>query len=117
MQAFPLPRGSHDCSLQLCWGTTNQKRTLDNTHLKERNKEGKKDGIKEGRKEKSIQIQYQSSHHGSVETNLISIYQDAGLILGLTQWVKDPALLWGSRHGSDLVLLWLWHKPAATALI
>ena len=21
------------------------------------------------------------------------------------------------RHGSDLVLLWLWHRPAATALI
>ena len=21
------------------------------------------------------------------------------------------------RHGLDLVLLWLWHKPAATALI
>ena len=23
----------------------------------------------------------------------------------------------GHRHASDLVLLWLWHKPAATALI
>ena len=23
----------------------------------------------------------------------------------------------GCRHGSDLVLLWLWHRPAATALI
>ena len=22
-----------------------------------------------------------------------------------------------SRHGSDLVLLWLWHRPVATALI
>ena len=23
----------------------------------------------------------------------------------------------GRRHGSDLALLWLWHRPAATALI
>ena len=23
----------------------------------------------------------------------------------------------GQRHGSDAVLLWLWHRPAATTLI
>ena len=23
----------------------------------------------------------------------------------------------GHRHGSDLALLWLWHRPVATALI
>ena len=34
-----------------------------------------------------------SSHHGSVVTNLTSIHEDAGLIPGLVQGVKDLALL------------------------
>ena len=33
-----------------------------------------------------------NSHHCSVEVNLTSICEDASLMPGLTQWVKDTAL-------------------------
>ena len=42
---------------------------------------------------------------GSVVRNPTSILEVTGLIPGLAEWVKDS------------VLVWLWCRPAATALI
>ena len=51
----------------------------------------------------------------------ISTHGDTGSIPGPTQWVKGPVVAVscgvGHRRGSDLVLLWLWCRPAAEAPI
>ena len=61
---------------------------------------------KEKKKKKEIKNSVNwSSSCGSVVMNPTIIHEDAGLIPGPTQWVRDPALLW------------LWHSPAAVALI
>ena len=57
-----------------------------------------------------------SSHRSSAEINLTSIYEDAGLIPGLAQWVAVSGGV-GHRFSSDPLLLWLWCRPAAAALI
>ena len=42
---------------------------------------------------KKKKSQFRSSHCGTAEMNPTSIHEGAGSIPGLTQWVRDPALL------------------------
>ena len=54
-------------------------------------------------------------------TNPIRNHEVTGSIPGLAQWVKESGVAMscavGHRHNSDPKLLWLWCRPAATALI
>ena len=51
--------------------------------------------------------------------NPTGIHEDAGLIPGLTHWVKGCSFAMncvvGHRHGLDME--WLWCRPVASALI
>ena len=53
--------------------------------------------------------------------NPTSIHEDAGLIPGLTLGYKGSGITIscgiGRRFGLSLVLLWLWYRPAAAAVI
>ena len=52
-------------------------------------------------------------------TNPTRNHEVAGSVPALAQWVNSVAVSCGvgRRRGSDLALLWLWRRPAATALI
>ena len=65
---------------------------------------------------------FRSSLCGSAVTNQTTIHEDRGSILDLIQWVKDPVSVVVSCHVGcrlilNLVLLCLWHRPAAEVLI
>ena len=55
-----------------------------------------------------------SSHCGSVVTNLTSIPEDVGLIPGLSQWVKDQAVVQATETAP---IQCDQHRPAAAAPI
>ena len=57
--------------------------------------------IEETERQTLIIVRLGSSHQGAAEMNPTRHQEAEGLIPGLTQWVKDPALLW------------LWCRPAA----
>ena len=64
------------------------------------------DGNRQREKTEQLKVNWdRRSRRGSEETNLTSIHEDACSIPGLAQLV------------TDLIFLWLWHRPVATSLI
>ena len=55
---------------------------------------------------KTLMTYCRSSHHGSAEMNLSSIHEEAGLIPGLTQWVKDLVLPRAVVKDADVAHIW-----------
>ena len=65
-------------------------------------------------------IEIRSSHCSSVVMTLTSVHENAGLIPGLTQWLRIQHCSEcgvGNRCGWDPMLLWLWHRLGAVAPI
>ena len=69
----------------------------------------------------TLKLKIRSSCCGTAETNPTRNHDIAGLIPGLAQWVGGSSVAVscgvGCRHGSDPVLLWLWCRPTAAALV
>ena len=59
-----------------------------------------------------------NSHRGAVETNLTRNHEIAGSIPDLAQRVKDPVLLWLWFRPAAMALIWLlaWESPYATGV-
>ena len=74
-------------------------------------------GDEEGKKKKwrifPDKFHSRSSHHGAAEMHPTSNHEVAGLIPGLIQWVKDPALLWLWCRLAAVAPIWplAWEKP------
>ena len=56
-----------------------------------------------------------NSYCGAVEMNSARIHEDVGSISGRALWVVSCGV--GHKHGLDPMLLWLWCRLAAVALI